>query len=145
MVDKAWELNHQVDFSTGEEPEALNMIGGVHFVRWAMGLQEKRLTASKKVQEYNLYCPKGATVESLAKGQKHLLVMILGRLGEESEIQPPLSLVYGCNTSVGQEVYAESGYAIELQALWPYTDLSACRSLTRPSSPSATASLSVLR
>ena len=70
--------------------------------------------ARKFMHKYNNYFPDDATPESLAADRENMLREQLGRVGKGVFIEPPFSIDYGCNISLGESFYANFGYAIRL-------------------------------
>jgi hypothetical protein len=56
--------------------------------------------------KYNTYCPDDATPESLLKDREIMLKDIIGNLGPRSYIEPPFTIDYGCNISIGSDFYS---------------------------------------
>lgn len=55
---------------------------------------------------YNNHFPDDATPESLAADREKMLKGILGKVGPGVFIEPPLSIDYGCNISLGENFYS---------------------------------------
>lgn len=73
---------------------------------FAPELVEGRLRARKLVKKYNEYLPDDATTESLAKDRDAMLKKLIGRIGNEVDIDPPFRVDYGCNIVIGDDFYA---------------------------------------
>lgn len=61
---------------------------------------------------YNNHFPSDASPESLVADREAMLTSILGRVGPGVFIEPPLSIDYGCNISLGDNVYANFNLVI---------------------------------
>jgi acetyltransferase-like isoleucine patch superfamily enzyme len=69
-------------------------------------LVDGRLRARRFMHKYSHHFPDDATTESLVKDRTEMLGSILGRMGEDIYIEPPFSIDYGCNISIGDKFYA---------------------------------------
>lgn len=58
------------------------------------------------MHSYNNYFPDDATPHSLAADREKMLRGILGKVGPAVFIEPPVSIDYGCNISLGDSFYA---------------------------------------
>lgn len=58
------------------------------------------------MHKYNSTFPDDATAESLDKFRTEQLKQIMGSIGENAYIEPPLSIDYGCNISIGKSFYS---------------------------------------
>lgn len=58
------------------------------------------------MHKFNNHFPDDATQESLAADREQMLQEIMGKLGKGSYIEPPFSIDYGSNISVGEGLYA---------------------------------------
>lgn len=61
------------------------------------------------MHKYNTHFPDDATPASLAADREAMLQGILGKVGKGVFIEPPLSLDYGCNVSLGEDFYSNFG------------------------------------
>lgn len=61
------------------------------------------------MNKYNTYFPDDATPESLEGDRVEMLKNMLGHVGEGTFIEPPFSIDYGCNISIGERFYANFG------------------------------------
>jgi acetyltransferase-like isoleucine patch superfamily enzyme len=66
------------------------------------------------MHKYNTWFPGGdhVSMETLAGERFHMLQIQLGQIGEESYIEPPLNVDYGCNLSIGKRFYSNFGLTI---------------------------------
>lgn len=58
------------------------------------------------MHSYNHYFPEDATPESLQKGREELLRGIMGKVGKDAFIEPPVNIDYGCNIIIGDNFYS---------------------------------------
>lgn len=76
-----------------------------------------RFRARRLMHKYNNTFPEDATVESLTAQRFELLKEMLGKVGEDSFIEPPFCVDYGCNIIVGDKFYANFGYVNSLYSV----------------------------
>jgi hypothetical protein len=76
----------------------------------ASELSQARLRAKRLTMKFNNYLPDDATPESLSSEREKILRKLLGRLGVACYVEPPLHVDYGCNVSIGDWTYANTGY-----------------------------------
>lgn len=73
-------------------------------------LEETRWKARKWCHRYNTTFPglddPSFTMADGANARYEQLTQILGRVGKDAYIEPPLYLDYGCNVSLGERFYA---------------------------------------
>jgi hypothetical protein len=65
-----------------------------------------RFRGRRLTTKYNTYFPDDATPESLTKDREVMLREIMGRVGADSFIEPPLYVDYGCNILIGEKFYS---------------------------------------
>lgn len=82
------------------------MISGVLYNCLAPELVQGRFRARRFMHTYNHFFPDDATPESLAADRESMLKAILGNVGPGVFIEPPFSIDYGCNISLGHSFYA---------------------------------------
>jgi hypothetical protein len=58
------------------------------------------------MHKFNTHFPEDATLESLTNDREAVLSKLFGRCGKESYVEPPLSVDYGSNISIGERFYA---------------------------------------
>lgn len=58
------------------------------------------------MHKYNTHFPDDATPESLTRDREEMLNGILGKLGQNAFIEPPISIDYGCNIKIGDNFYS---------------------------------------
>ncbi|KAL1966997.1 hypothetical protein VTN77DRAFT_3521 [Rasamsonia byssochlamydoides] len=71
-----------------------------------------RMRAKRLTMKYNTHLPEDATPESLQADRDQILSQLLGRVGENCYIEPPFHVDYGCNVSIGRNVYANVNLTI---------------------------------
>ena len=69
-------------------------------------LTNGRHRAKQLIHQFNTHFPEGATVGEMEKYRSSKLREIFGATGEDSWVEPPLFVDYGCNTKVGDRFYA---------------------------------------
>lgn len=69
-------------------------------------LVQGRFRARRLAHRYNHHFPEDATPESLLKDQDSMLRELIGNIGEDPFIDPPLHVDYGCNITIGDRFYA---------------------------------------
>lgn len=60
--------------------------------------------------KYNTYFPADSTPESLDRDRTAFLKEMLGDVGEETYIEPPFYIDYGCNIRMGERFYSNFKY-----------------------------------
>ena len=68
------------------------------------------------MHQYNHYFPHDATPESLVDDRERMLQGILGKIGQDCFIEPPINIDYGCNISIGVRFYSNFKYALQRSA-----------------------------
>jgi Maltose acetyltransferase len=68
-------------------------------------LENGRHRARRLVKKFNEYFPDDATPASLQADRLVMLQDIIGKFGENSFIDPPFRVDYGCNISIGADFY----------------------------------------
>jgi hypothetical protein len=58
------------------------------------------------MDKYNKYFPEDANFDSLAKDREVMLKELMGRVGSDIFMEPPLYVDYGCNISIGERFYS---------------------------------------
>lgn len=66
------------------------------------------------MHNYNNHFPTDATPESLTLERAQMLEGILGKAGSEIFIEPPFSIDYGCNISIGAQFYSNFKYVFAI-------------------------------
>jgi acetyltransferase-like isoleucine patch superfamily enzyme len=64
------------------------------------------------MHKYNNHFPEDATPDSLTADRATLLKQIMGSIGENAFIEPPLNIDYGCNISIGKDFYSNFKYVL---------------------------------
>ena len=62
------------------------------------------------MHKYNTHFPSDATAESLTADRTKILNELFGKVGEDTFMEPPLYVDYGCNISVGEAFYSNFKY-----------------------------------
>ncbi|KAF4989515.1 hypothetical protein FDECE_14681 [Fusarium decemcellulare] len=88
------------------------MVSGVLYDALAPELVQGRFRARKFMHKYNTYFPDDATSDSLVADRDTMLKEIMGNVGNDVFIEPPFSIDYGCNISVGDNFYSNFGLII---------------------------------
>lgn len=70
------------------------------------GLLEGRFRARKLMHEYNTHFPGDATHRSIVKDRQAILERLMGHVGKGAFVEPPISIDYGCNVSIGENFYS---------------------------------------
>lgn len=65
-----------------------------------------RFKVRRFMSKYNTHFPEDATPESLVKDREEMLRGILGHVGTDSFVEPPVSFDYGCNIKIGDSFYS---------------------------------------
>lgn len=79
------------------------------------GLASARFKARAWAHEYNNYFPAASTnptFDTLANERAERLSKILGHVGSDVFIEPPFSIDYGCNISLGNRFYSNFNLTI---------------------------------
>ncbi|KAF4975556.1 hypothetical protein FZEAL_7671 [Fusarium zealandicum] len=82
------------------------MISGVLYDSLAPELAMGRFHARRMMHKYNNHFPDDATPESLSEDREKMLQQMLGKIGKESFVEPPINIDYGCNISIGERFYS---------------------------------------
>lgn len=82
------------------------------------------------MHQYNHHFPDDATPESLVADREKLLKGILGKIGANPFIEPPMNIDYGCNITIGDNFYSNFKSVNHNGAPFP------AQSPARPASPS---------
>ncbi|KAI6423812.1 hypothetical protein MCOR21_007969 [Pyricularia oryzae] len=88
------------------------MISGVLYDSFVPELVQGRFRARQFMHKYNHYFPEDATPESLQKGREELLRGIMGKVGKDAFIEPPVNIDYGCNIIIGDTFYSNFNLVI---------------------------------
>lgn len=64
------------------------------------------------MDKYNKYFPDDADFDSLAQDREIMLKELLGRVGSDVLMEPPLYVDYGCNISIGERFYANFKFVL---------------------------------
>ncbi|KAL6696932.1 trimeric LpxA-like protein [Trichoderma pleuroticola] len=88
------------------------MISGMLYNSQAPELIEGRFRARSLMNKYNTYFPDDATNDTLVAERERLLKEMLGKIGANPFIETPFSIDYGCNTSIGDNFYANFNLVI---------------------------------
>jgi hypothetical protein len=86
------------------------MISGMLYDSLAPELCNSRFRARKLMHKYNNHFPDDATFESLAVDREAVLKELMGRVGPDVFMEPPVYVDYGCNISIGERFYANFKY-----------------------------------
>lgn len=62
------------------------------------------------MDKYNKHFPEDATFESLSKDRDEILRELMGKVGDDVFMEPPVYVDYGCNISIGERFYANFKY-----------------------------------
>ena len=62
------------------------------------------------MHKYNNTFPDDATADSLVEDRATLLKQMMGSIGEDAYIEPPINIDYGCNISIGKAFYSNFKY-----------------------------------
>ncbi|KAF4121391.1 Acetyltransferase (isoleucine patch superfamily) [Geosmithia morbida] len=107
-IAKAAKLAH---VPGGEDYE--KMISGMLYDAFVPELEVARLRARKWAMKYNTTFPDADTFDGVAKVRLSMLQEIIGHIDdEEAFIEPPFSIDYGCNISLGKRFYANFNLTI---------------------------------
>ncbi|PNP42290.1 galactoside O-acetyltransferase [Trichoderma gamsii] len=88
------------------------MISGMLYNSQAPELVEGRFRARKLIHKYNSYFPDDATNDTLVAEREKMLNEALGKIGSNPFIETPFNIDYGCNTSIGDNFYANFNLVI---------------------------------
>ncbi|KAG5928314.1 hypothetical protein E4U42_000857 [Claviceps africana] len=88
------------------------MISGQLYNALDQHLIDGRFRARRLMHKYNNHFPDDATSQSLTADRQAMLEQMLGRVGKNVFIEPPLSIDYGCNISIGHTFYANFNLVI---------------------------------
>lgn len=84
-------------------------------------LEKARFKARKFMNKYNNHFPDDATPASLTADREAMLQQTFGHVGKDVFIEPPISVDYGCNISIGDNFYSNFRqgyhYMLNLRAL----------------------------
>lgn len=75
-------------------------------------LNNGRFRARKLMDKYNKHFPEDATFDSLAADREVMLRELMGRVGTDPFMEPPLYVDYGCNISIGDGFYSNFKYVL---------------------------------
>ncbi|KZM20611.1 acetyltransferase [Ascochyta rabiei] len=92
------------------------MISSMLYRSWtSKELEGKRLEASKICQHFNGLNVYEKTVdrEESIKKRDEFLRSLLGACGQDPTIESPLSILYGCNTAIGDNFFGNVGLSID--------------------------------
>ncbi|PHH77661.1 hypothetical protein CDD82_3403 [Ophiocordyceps australis] len=88
------------------------MISGSRYNANVPELLEGRFRARKLMHKYNTHLPDDATLQSITCHREALLKAMLGKVGQNPFIEPPLNIDYGCNISIGDSFYSNFNLVI---------------------------------
>ncbi|KAH8178110.1 maltose acetyltransferase domain-containing protein [Sarocladium implicatum] len=88
------------------------MISGVLYNCLAPELVQGRFRARRLMHKYNNTFPDDATPETLTADRTALLKQMMGSVGNEPFIEPPVNIDYGCNISIGNNFYSNFNLVI---------------------------------
>ena len=88
------------------------MISGMLYDSFVPELMNGRLRARKLMDKYNKYFPEDATFESLADDREVMLKELMGSVGKDIFMEPPVYVDYGCNISIGERFYSNFKYVL---------------------------------
>ncbi len=86
------------------------MISGMLYDSFVPELMNGRFRARKLMDKYNKHFPEDATFESLAEDREAMLKELMGSVGQDIFMEPPVYVDYGCNISIGERFYANFKY-----------------------------------
>lgn len=58
------------------------------------------------MHKYNTTFPDDATPDSLVADREKLLQQMMGKVGKDAFIEPPINIDYGCNIIIGDNFYS---------------------------------------
>jgi len=82
------------------------MVSGMLYNSFEPELAAGRWRARRIVHKYNNHFPDDVTPEALVSFREGLLRELVGKVGNDVYIEPPLNVDYGCNISLGDRFYA---------------------------------------
>ncbi|KAG6006904.1 hypothetical protein E4U21_006623 [Claviceps maximensis] len=88
------------------------MISGQLYDYQAPELIEGRFRVRRLMHKYNNHFPDDATSQSLTSDRQALLEQMMGSVGRNTFIEPPLNIDYGCNISIGDDFYSNFNLVI---------------------------------
>lgn len=88
------------------------MISGVLYDCLAPELVQGRFRARRLMHKYNNTFPDDATPDSLVADRRVLLKQMMGSIGDDAFIEPPVNIDYGCNISIGKSFYSNFNLVI---------------------------------
>lgn len=88
------------------------MISGMLYTCTAPELIQGRFRARQLMHKYNNTFPEDATPDSLTADRETMLKQIMGSVGGNAFIEPPLNIDYGCNISIGKDFYSNFNLVI---------------------------------
>ncbi len=88
------------------------MISGMLYDSTVQELNEGRFRARKLMNQYTKHFPDNATFDSLAKDREVMLRELMGKVGKDPFMEPPIYVDYGCNISIGDRFYANFKYVL---------------------------------
>lgn len=80
------------------------------------------------MHKYNTYFPDDATNDTLVAERERILNEMLGKIGTNPFIETPFNVDYGCNTSIGDNFYANFKYVKPIVTFrrWRLTPVRVC-------------------
>lgn len=69
-------------------------------------LVQGRFRARRLMHKYNTTFPDDATPDSLVADREKLLQQMMGKVGKDAFIEPPINIDYGCNIIIGDNFYS---------------------------------------
>ncbi|TGJ83966.1 hypothetical protein E0Z10_g4821 [Xylaria hypoxylon] len=93
------------------------MISGMLYDAQIPDLVAARFKARRFMSKYNTHFPDDATPESLVRDREEMLKGILGGLGTNAFIEPPVNIDYGCNIKIGDNFYSNFNIALPFASL----------------------------
>ncbi|EJT71777.1 maltose O-acetyltransferase [Gaeumannomyces tritici R3-111a-1] len=88
------------------------MISGVLYDSMVPELVQGRFKARQFMHKFNNHFPEDATPESLSADRYKLLKDIMGRIGKDPIVEPPFSIDYGSNITIGDSFYSNFNLVI---------------------------------
>ncbi|KAK3177513.1 hypothetical protein K4F52_009710 [Lecanicillium sp. MT-2017a] len=82
------------------------MISGVLYDAQVPELVQGRFRARRLMHKYNTTFPDDATPDSLVADREKLLQQMMGKVGKDAFIEPPINIDYGCNIIIGDNFYS---------------------------------------
>ncbi|KAG7044146.1 nodulation protein L [Colletotrichum scovillei] len=88
------------------------MVSGMMYDPLDPILNQGRHRARCLARDFNEIDPRQTTLQEVGKKKKAILQQLLGKFGEQSFIEAPLSVDYGCNIIFGSKSFANFKYVL---------------------------------